>query len=50
MLIRGYIGEDKAFDDVMVEYADWYADCTEKDHSQLILVIEEGVMEIIRDL
>jgi hypothetical protein len=34
----------------MVEYADRYADCTENDHSRLIAVIEEGVMEVIRDL
>lgn len=50
MMIRGYIGEDEAFDDIMVEYADNYADCTERDHAQLRAVIDDGALEVICDL
>jgi uncharacterized protein (DUF2252 family) len=50
MMIHGYIGEDETFDDVMVEYADRYADRTEKDHGQLSSAIDDGVIEVIRDL
>jgi uncharacterized protein (DUF2252 family) len=50
MMIRGYIGEDEAFEDVMVEYADRYADCTERDHRQLVEAIENGAIDVIRDL
>ena len=48
-MIRGYIGEDKTFDDVLVEYADHYADCTESDHEQLATAIDDGSIEVIRE-
>ena len=50
MMIHGYIGDDETFDDIMVEFADRYADCTKKDHAKLIEAIDEGTIEIIRDL
>lgn len=50
MMIRGYIGDDKTFDGIMVEFADRYADCTKKDHAKLIEAIDEGTIEVIRDL
>ncbi len=50
MMIRGYIGEDEAFDDLLVHYADQYADCTWEDHAQLELAINDGQIEVIRDL
>ena len=50
MMIRGYIGEDETFDDVMVEFAERYADCTEKDHAQLIQAIDDGAIEVVRDI
>ncbi len=50
MMIRGYIGEDEVFDDIMVEYADHYADCTERDHAQLRGVIDDGLIEAVCDL
>ena len=50
MMIRGYIGDDKTFDEIMVEFADRYADCTEKDYGQLSKAIENGAIEVIRDL
>jgi len=50
MMIRGYIGDDEAFDDVMVEFADRYADRTVKDHAQLSEAIDDGAIEVIRDI
>jgi len=50
MTIRGYIGDDETFDDVMVEFADRYADRTEKDHAQLIQAIDDGAIEVVRDI
>jgi hypothetical protein len=50
MMIRGYIGENETFDDVMVEYADRYADCTERDHKRLNEAIDLGAIEAICDL
>ena len=50
MMIRGYIGEDGAFDDVMVAYADRYADITKQDHAQLCEAIDDGEIGVIRDI
>lgn len=50
MMIRGYIGEDDIFDDILTEYADRYADCTWADHAQLESAIQDGQIEVIRDL
>ena len=50
MMIRGYIDEDETFDDLLVEYADRYADCTWADHAQLNSAINDGDIEVIRDL
>ena len=50
MMIRGYIGEDEAFDEVLVQYADRYADCTWSDHAQLKQAIQEGHVEVVCDL
>jgi uncharacterized protein (DUF2252 family) len=50
MMIRGYIGEDKTFDKIMVEYADRYADVTERDHKQLCEAIDDGAIEVVRDI
>jgi uncharacterized protein (DUF2252 family) len=50
MMIRGYIGDDKTFDDVMVEYADRYADITERDQTQLCEAINDGAIEVVRDI
>lgn len=50
MMIRGYIGEDATFDDLLVEYADRYADCTEADHAQLQEAIRDGRVEAVCDL
>jgi uncharacterized protein (DUF2252 family) len=50
MMIRGYIGDDAVFDDVMVEFAGHYADCTERDHAQLSEAINDGAVEVVRDI
>lgn len=50
MTIRGYIGDDKAFDGIMVEYADRYADITERDQTQLCEAINDGAIEVVRDI
>ena len=50
MTIRGYIGDDRSFDDVMVAYAERYADITAQDHAQLCEAIKDGAIEAIRDI
>jgi uncharacterized protein (DUF2252 family) len=50
MMIRGYIGEDTAFDDILVEFSERYADLTERDHARLTAAIEDRVIEVIRDI
>jgi uncharacterized protein (DUF2252 family) len=50
MMIRGYIGDDNTFDDVMIEYADRYADITERDQTQLCEAINDGAIEVVRDI
>lgn len=50
MMIRGYIGENDSFDDLLVEYADRYADCTWADHAQLVQAIRDGAIEATCDL
>ena len=50
MMIRGYIGDDRTFEDVMVEYADRYADITERDQARLCEAINDGAIEVVRDI
>ncbi|UCB54131.1 MAG: DUF2252 domain-containing protein [Thiotrichales bacterium] len=50
MMTRGYIGEDDAFDDIMVEFADRYADVTEKDLARLNEAIDDGAIEAVSDI
>jgi uncharacterized protein (DUF2252 family) len=50
MMIRGYIGKDETFDELLVHYADRYADCTWADHAQLELAIQDGQIEVVHDL
>ena len=49
MMIHGYIDDD-SFDDIMVEYAERYADRTEADHTLLTEAISEGAIEVVRDI
>ncbi|MBX7102435.1 MAG: DUF2252 domain-containing protein [Gemmataceae bacterium] len=49
-MIAGYIGDDNEFDDIFVEYADKYADRTVADHAQLESAINDGQVEVVRDL
>jgi hypothetical protein len=50
MAIRGYIGEDKAFDEVIVAYAERYADITARDHARLCAAIHDGAIEAVCDI
>ncbi|MDJ0957318.1 MAG: DUF2252 domain-containing protein [Arenicellales bacterium] len=50
MMILGYIDDDEVFDDVMVEFADRYADRTERDHAELIQQVDDGAIKVIRDI
>ena len=50
MMIRGYIGEEKTFDDTMVAFADHYADTTRRDHAQLCEAIKDGAIEAVHDI
>jgi len=50
MMIRGYIGEDETFDDIIAAFAECYADRTEQDHASLVQAIDDGAIEVIRDL
>ena len=50
MMIRGYIGDDESFDDIMVEFADRYADRTKADHALLNEAIDDGTVEVVRDI
>jgi uncharacterized protein (DUF2252 family) len=50
MMIRGYIGTDKSFDDIMVAYAERYADITARDHARLCEAIDDGAIKVVRDI
>ena len=48
--IRGYIGDDSSFDEVMVAYAERYAEVTARDHAQLREAIDDGAIEAVCDI
>jgi uncharacterized protein (DUF2252 family) len=50
MMIHGYIGDDSAFDDILVTFADQYADITGQDHKQLCEAIDDGAIEVMSDI
>ena len=50
MMIRGYIGKDRSFDDIMVAYAERYADITARDHARLCEAIDDGAIKAVRDI
>ena len=50
MAIRGYIGDDQAFDEVIVACAERYADITAGDHARLRQAIDDGVIEAVCDI
>jgi len=50
MMIRGYIVEDVAFDNIIVEFAERYTDRTEEDHAQLSEAIDDGAIDVVRDI
>ncbi len=50
MMIRGYIGKEETFDEVMVEFATRYADQTEQDHARLVQAIDDGAIKVEHDI
>ena len=50
MMIRGYIGDDSDFDDILVAFADQYADLNEQDHTHLCEAIDDGAIEAMPDI
>ena len=50
MMIRGYIGEDEEFEDVIVKFAERYADRTKQDHTLLNEAINDGAISVVRDI
>jgi hypothetical protein len=38
----GYLGKNEAFDSALAEFADAYADQTERDHQALLRAIRSG--------
>ena len=50
MAIRGYIGEDNTFDNIMIGFADRYADYTERDYAVLNESIGEGLIDVVCDI
>jgi uncharacterized protein (DUF2252 family) len=50
MMIRGYIGNDETFDKIIVEFAERYADRTEKDQARLSEAIDDGAIDVVRDI
>ena len=49
-MLHGYIGTDRSFDDIMVAYAEGYADITARDHARLCAAIDDGAITAIRDI
>jgi len=49
-MIHGYIDSGEDFDDVMVEFADRYADITGADHRRLCEAIDAGAIEVVCDI
>ena len=50
IMIHGYIDAGAIFDEIMVEFADRYANLTESDHGRLREAIDEGNIEAICDI
>jgi uncharacterized protein (DUF2252 family) len=48
--IAGYLGSGDAFDRAMVEFAEAYADQTERDHAALVEAIRSGRVEAIEGI
>ncbi len=50
MMIHGYIDGGRKFDDVLVAYAERYAEVTAQDHARLCEAIADGAIEAVRDI
>jgi uncharacterized protein (DUF2252 family) len=48
--IAGYLGDDDAFDTAVTDWAEAYADVTERDHAALAQGIEDGTIDAVVDV
>ena len=48
--ISGYLGTDETFDHAVTEFAEGYADITERDHSSHVAAINSGRLDAVYDL
>jgi len=48
--IAGYLGDDDTFDRVIATFAEAYADLTEKDYADLLAAVDDGRIEVVRDM
>jgi len=49
-MISGYIGDDNIFDRAVARFAQAYADRTEQDDAALLGAVDDGRVQIVRDL
>ncbi len=49
-MISGYVGDDDTFDRAVARFAEAYADRTEQDYDELIDAVDDGRVQIVRDL
>jgi uncharacterized protein (DUF2252 family) len=48
--IAGYLGDDDTFDRAIATFAEAYADLTEKDYADLLAAVDDGRIEVVRDM
>jgi len=49
-MIAGYLGDDETFDHAVAEFAERYADLTERDHEAHLAAIASGRVEAVDDI
>jgi hypothetical protein len=50
MMIWGYVGEDRTFDDALADFAEAYADRNDADYAAVTAAIDRGEIEVVRDI
>jgi uncharacterized protein (DUF2252 family) len=50
MMIWGYVGEDRTFDDAIADFAEAYADRNDADYARVTAAIERGEIDVVRDI
>jgi hypothetical protein len=49
-MIAGYLGDDQTFDRAVADFAEQYADLTERDHEAHLAAIASGRVEAVDDI